>query len=70
MLHTVLVDAAFSIGGVIVGAIVHARIADKAAATKSEIADWAIKLRFAAAAEEKTAKEKVRAIVAEIEKKL
>ena len=58
------------VAGLVLGAISHSYFAVKAAATASDIASWAIRLRGALAVDEKAAKAKIEALVKEIEEKL
>lgn len=60
---------AFIAGGA-VGYALHAWIAEEAAATKSEIADWIVRIRGAIITDEKTAKAKISKIADELEGKL
>ncbi|MCU1273774.1 MAG: hypothetical protein JWO48_1205 [Bryobacterales bacterium] len=58
------------IAGVAIGATLHSWFAKKTAATKEEIYEWSARIRSAMTSEEKAAKEKLRSLVTEIEKKL
>jgi hypothetical protein len=69
-MHMFIVGAICAIAGIIVGAIFHATFAEKAAATKIELAAFRTRLLSAFDSDTQTAKTKVAAVVADIEKKL
>jgi hypothetical protein len=69
-MHLFIVAAICAIAGIIVGAIFHATFAAKEAATKTELAAFRTRLVTAFDSDTQTAKAKVAAVVADIEKKL
>lgn len=69
MIH-VLVILVVAVGGVAVGSLGHAWLSKEVAATKVELKGWAQRMRTALDADVATGKADLKAIVAEIEKKL
>jgi hypothetical protein len=55
--------------GVLIGAVGHATLRKEEAATVLELTDWAQRLRNAASTDVQNAKEGIRAVISEIEKK-
>jgi hypothetical protein len=58
------------LAGIVIGAVLHSWFVKEAAATKEEVYEWATRIRSAMTSEEKAAKEKLRSLVTEIERKL
>lgn len=56
--------------GLFAGVILHATFAKRATASKSELADWALRLESALAADASIVKSKVLVVMAEIKQKL
>lgn len=69
MIHVLLIGVA-AVGGIIVGICSRAAFAKEEAATKAELAKWALSLRVAFDADVATAKNALKGVIAEIEKKL
>ena len=58
------------LGGIVVGAVFHATFAAKEAASRKELVDFSLRLKNAFNSDTETARTKVAAVVADIEKKL
>lgn len=69
-MNTVLMVAITGAAGIGVGAILHAYLAQKAAASKAEIFGWAQELRTIVTTDAQAAKTKIEALVSKIESKL
>lgn len=67
---TIVASGLALIVGVIVGALWHAKLAAKATATQQEIAVWAQDLRNVLFTETESAKDKIKALILKLEKKL
>jgi len=60
----------FAVGGIIVGIVLHKLIVGKVVATGSEVAGWASRLRAALITDADSARNAVRTLLADIERKL
>lgn len=69
MIEYFLVGAVCMAAGVLMGALLHAALRKEEAATILELTDWAQRLRNAASTDVQNAKEAIRAVITEIEKK-
>jgi hypothetical protein len=69
MIVSILIGLSCFAAGVIVGGVSHAALRKEEAATVLELTDWAQRLRNAASTDVQNAKEGIRAVISEIEKK-
>jgi hypothetical protein len=69
MTHLLIIGLA-AVGGICVGAILHAYFAKEAAASKTEVQSWAEEIRKALAADAASVRGRMETLVAKLEAKL
>jgi hypothetical protein len=70
MITIILVGLVCFVAGILVGAISHLILMKETAVTAVELSEWAQRLRNAVNMDVQSAKEKIRGLIGEIEKKI